>query len=164
MITQSNDHFSFLIVKEYLDNKKMIRSLLLLLSLIISITTAQNITARIYNPCTNNIDCGQGICDTNRTIGTCICFRGWTLALDGSNQCNYQQKSKLAAFLLSFFIGGLGADWFYLSVGNSGYIAAGVFKLLTLGGVGIWWLVDWIRILTNAFPDGHGVGLLEWSP
>lgn len=139
--------------------------IVVLLSLLISITTAQtNVTARIFNPCATNIDCNQGICDLNRTIPTCVCNRGWTLALDGSNQCTYQQKSKLAAFLLSFFIGGLGADWFYLSVGNSGYIAAGVFKLLTLGGIGIWWLVDWIRILTNAFPDGHGVSLLEWTP
>lgn len=131
----------------------------------ISITTAQqNLTARAFDPCTSNIDCGQGFCDRNRTIATCICNRGWTLARDGTNQCNYQQKSKLAAFLLSFFVGGFGADWFYLSVGNGGYIAAGVFKLLTLGGIGIWWLVDWIRILTNAFLDGQGVGLLEWSP
>ena len=138
--------------------------IVLLLSFLISLTTAQNITARAFNPCTNNIDCIQGICDRNRTIPTCICNRGWTLARDGTNQCTYQQKSKLAAFLLSFFMGGLGADWFYLSVGNGGYIAAGVFKLLTLGGIGIWWLVDWIRVLTNAFLDGQGVGLLEWSP
>ncbi len=142
----------------------MIPTVVVLLSLIISITTAQNGTARAFYPCTNNFECVQGVCDTNRTIGTCICYRGWTLARDGSNQCTYQQKSKLAAFLLSFFAGGLGADWFYLSVGNSGYIAAGVFKLLTLGGLGIWWLVDWIRILTNGFPDGQGVGLLEWIP
>ena len=29
-----------------------------------------------------------------------------------------------------------GADWFYLSAGSGGYIAAGVFKLLTFGGLG----------------------------
>jgi TM2 domain-containing membrane protein YozV len=139
--------------------------IVVLLSLLISITTAeQNITSRAFNPCVTNTDCNQGICDHNRTIATCVCNRGWTLALDGSNQCTYQQKSKLAAFLLSFFAGALGADWFYLSVGNGGYIAAGVFKLLTLGGIGIWWLVDWIRILTNSFLDGQGVGLLEWTP
>jgi TM2 domain-containing membrane protein YozV len=139
--------------------------IVVLLSLIISITTAQqNLTSRSFNPCTSNFDCVQGICDANGSSSICICNRGWSLARDGSNQCTYQQKSKLAAFLLSFFMGGLGADWFYLSVGNGGYIAAGVFKLLTLGGIGIWWLVDWIRVLTNAFLDGQGVGLLEWSP
>jgi TM2 domain-containing membrane protein YozV len=128
-------------------------------SVIISLTTAQQ-----TNACVTNADCGQGFCNTNMTVAVCVCNRGWTYARDGSNRCTYEQKSKLAAFLLSFFVGGLGADWFYLSVGNGGYIAAGVFKLLTLGGIGIWWLVDWIRILTNSFPDGQGVALLEWSP
>jgi TM2 domain-containing membrane protein YozV len=139
--------------------------IVLLLSFIISITTAQNISARAsFNPCVTNIDCVQGICNTNASFPVCICNRGWGLARDGSNICTYQKKSKLAAFLLSFFLGGLGADWFYLSVGNAGYIVAGVFKLLTLGGIGIWWLVDWIRILTNSFLDGQGVGLVEWNP
>lgn len=136
----------------------------ILFSLVISITTAQNITSRASSPCVTSADCLQGICNTNTTPAVCICVRGWTYGRDGATQCSYQQKSKLAAFLLSFFLGGLGADWFYLSVGNAGYIVAGVFKLLTLGGIGIWWLVDWIRILTNAFLDGQGVGLLEWSP
>ncbi|CAF1036800.1 unnamed protein product [Adineta steineri] len=139
-------------------------SIVIFFTFIISITTAQNITSRALTPCTTSTDCGQGICNTNTTPALCICNRGWSLARDGSNQCTYQQRSKLAAFLLSFFLGGLGADWFYLSVGNAGYIVAGVFKLLTLGGIGIWWLVDWIRILTNSFLDGQGVGLLEWSP
>ena len=44
--------------------------------------------------------------------------------------------SKLVAFLISLLAGILGADWFYLSAGDGGYIVAGVFKLLTLGGFG----------------------------
>ncbi|CAF5042852.1 unnamed protein product, partial [Rotaria sp. Silwood1] len=59
--------------------------------------------------------------------------------------------------------GVFGADWFYLAAGNGGYIAAGVFKLLTFGGLGIWALVDWIRVLTDSFPDGQGVSLQDWS-
>jgi hypothetical protein len=50
-----------------------------------------------------------------------------------------------------------------LSVGNGRYITAGVFKMLTLGGIGMWWFVDWIRILTNSFVDGQGIALLEWT-
>ncbi|CAF4260725.1 unnamed protein product, partial [Rotaria sordida] len=106
-------------------------TIIIFLSLTISITTAQQAS----NPCTRTSECGQGICDTNRTTPICICNRGWTYSRDGFERCTYQLKSKLAAFLLSFFAGGLGADWFYLSVGNSGYIAAGVFKLLSLGGL-----------------------------
>jgi len=41
----------------------------------------------------------------------------------------YERKSKLVAFLLSFFLGYLGADWFYLSQGQAGYIVAGLIKL-----------------------------------
>ena len=145
---------------------KTMLSILVFLSLSMTISSAQhsNVSIKSSDYCTSNIECVHGVCDRNRTFPLCICDRGWVLSRDGSDVCIYQQKSKLAAFLLSFFIGGFGADWFYLSVGNGGYIVAGVFKLLTLGGVGIWWLVDWIRILTNAFLDGQGVALLEWSP
>jgi len=69
------------------------------------------------------------------------------------------QYSKLAAFLVSFFVGVLGADWFYLSAGSAAYIVAGIFKLITAGGFGVWWLVDWIRVLADTFPDGNGISL-----
>lgn len=62
------------------------------------------------------------------------------------------------AFMASFFGGGVGADWFYLYTGgNGGYIAAGIFKLLTAGGFSLWWLVDWIRVLSFTFPDSRGI-------
>ena len=88
------------------------------------------------------------------------------------------KRSKLAAFLLSFFLGGFGADWFYLSRGDITYIMVGIIKLLLIGyqegmekcfgpcswivglGVILWWVVDWARVLTNNFPDGNGLELL----
>ena len=112
--------------------------------------------------CTSNADCGSnGVCATSTS--TCNCTKANYVTVQSDKPCAYEQKSKLTAFLLSFFLGGFGADWFYLSAGNGGYIAAGVFKLLTLGGAGIWALVDWIRILANAFPDGKGVSLQDWK-
>lgn len=85
--------------------------------------------------CTLDSQCGNGQCIGKPEI--CVCNSGF-ISVDGV--CNYEQKSKLVAFLLSFLIGGTGADWFYLyrDGGSGGYIAAGVFKLLTLGGFGIW--------------------------
>lgn len=77
--------------------------------------------------------------------------------------CTYQLKSKLTAFLLSFFVGIFGIDWFYLSVSNVVYIILGILKLITVGGLGIWWLVDWIRLLANAFDDGNGMPLQDWA-
>eukprot|EP01127_Copromyxa_protea_P004866 TRINITY_DN14694_c0_g1_i1.p1 TRINITY_DN14694_c0_g1~~TRINITY_DN14694_c0_g1_i1.p1 ORF type:complete len:172 (+),score=23.69 TRINITY_DN14694_c0_g1_i1:62-577(+) len=87
----------------------------------------------------------------------CLCHTGW-VHYDGI--CDYEQRPQLNAFMASFFGGLVGADWFYLfNGGNGGYIVAGIFKLLTLGGCGIWWLVDWIRVLTFTFPDSRGVNL-----
>jgi len=54
-------------------------------------------------------------------------------------------KSQLTATLLCFFLGGLGIHRFYL-----GYTWQGVVQLLTLGGFGIWALIDFIRILTGS--------------
>ena len=51
-------------------------------------------------------------------------------------------KSQLVAFLLCFFLGGLGIHRFYL-----GYTWQGVVQLLTGGGCGIWVLIDFIRII-----------------
>lgn len=59
-------------------------------------------------------------------------------------------KSQLTATLLCFFLGGLGIHRFYL-----GYTWQGIVQLLTLGGLGIWALIDFIRILTGSLqPKG----------
>ena len=51
---------------------------------------------------------------------------------------------QIVALLLAFFVGGLGIHRFYL-----GYTWQGVVQLLTLGGCGIWSLIDFIRILVG---------------
>lgn len=60
-------------------------------------------------------------------------------------------KSQLTAVLLAFFLGGLGIHRFYL-----GYTWQGVVQLLTLGGLGIWALIDFIRILTGDLKPKNG--------
>lgn len=113
-------------------------------------------------PCEGSDQCFQGTCTPyNATTSFCVCDRSY-ITKDGDNVCSYHQKSELVAFLLSLFVGGVGADWFYLAEGNGVYIFAGVAKLLTVGGFGIWWLVDWIRILCGDFHDGQGVPLVPF--
>ena len=59
--------------------------------------------------------------------------------------------------LLCVFLGVFGAHRFY--VGKTG---TGVLQLVTLGGLGIWMLVDLILILTGQFRDADGRQLTEW--
>ncbi|MFZ6051224.1 TM2 domain-containing protein [Halocola ammonii] len=51
-------------------------------------------------------------------------------------------KSQVVAAVLCFFLWGLAIHRFYL-----GYVGIGILQILTLGGCGIWALVDFIRIL-----------------
>ncbi|HMQ48777.1 MAG TPA: TM2 domain-containing protein [Saprospiraceae bacterium] len=60
-------------------------------------------------------------------------------------------KSQLVALLLVVFVGGLGIHRFYL-----GYTTIGIIQLLTLGGCGIWALIDLIRIITGDLGPADG--------
>lgn len=60
-------------------------------------------------------------------------------------------KSFPIAVTLSFVVGLLGIDRFYL-----GYIGLGVIKLLTLGGIGVWWIIDLALISTGNLNPANG--------
>jgi TM2 domain-containing membrane protein YozV len=72
----------------------------------------------------------------------------------GYGQGLKSNKSFLVTWLLSLFLGVLGVDRFYL-----GKIGTGILKLITLGGIGIWALVDLILVLTNKTRDRQGNAL-----
>ncbi len=136
--------------------------------------------------CISDRDCRmRGWCKD----GDCICEKGW-ITWYNSGQCSYKQSSKMMAFILSFLVGSAGVDWFVLSRRDSLYILCGILKLLISAGcciwsplaarsksknattaasclsvsltliAFIWWLIDWIRILFNNFPDGNGASLV----
>ncbi|MAF21095.1 MAG: hypothetical protein CMP26_00650 [Roseibacillus sp.] len=68
------------------------------------------------------------------------------------------EKKILPAFMMCFFVGFLGIHRFY--VGKTG---SGIAQILTLGGLGIWVLIDWIMIMCGSFKDSEGKPLTEWT-
>jgi|GEM_PF-2097269 len=66
-------------------------------------------------------------------------------------QAPLAEKSKGTAAVLAFFLGALGIHRFYL-----GYSWQGVVQLLTAGGLGIWFIVDFVRILMGKLKPKTG--------
>ncbi|HOJ45267.1 MAG TPA: TM2 domain-containing protein [Bacilli bacterium] len=63
----------------------------------------------------------------------------------------YSEKTGLVTLLLCFFLGTLGMHRFYV-----GKIGTGLLQLFTLGGFGIWVLIDFIMIILGSFTDKDG--------
>ena len=61
------------------------------------------------------------------------------------------EKDWLTTLLLCIFLGGLGVHRFY-----AGKIGTRILQLITVGGCGIWTLVDLIMIITGSFKDKDG--------
>lgn len=66
----------------------------------------------------------------------------------------FSEKEWIVALLLSFLLGYLGVDRFYL-----GQVWLGVLKLVSIGGFGIWWIIDLVMIATGSMRDRDGLPL-----
>jgi TM2 domain-containing membrane protein YozV len=67
-------------------------------------------------------------------------------------------KRILPAFLLCFLFGYFGAHRFY--VGKTG---TAILMICTLGGLGIWMMIDMVLIIVGAFTDENGVKITQWT-
>lgn len=76
-----------------------------------------------------------------------------------SDDDSVSPRSRLTTQLLAIFLGFAGVHRFY-----AGKIGTGLGMLFSLGGLGVWWLVDIILIATGAFRDAEGRLILEWEP
>ncbi len=65
-------------------------------------------------------------------------------------------KKKVTVLLLAIFLGAIGVHRFY-----TGHTMTGLIQLLTLGGCGIWALLDIITIATGGFKDAIGRPLAD---
>ena len=63
-------------------------------------------------------------------------------------------KKFVPAVLLCFFLGTLGVHRFYL-----GKIWTGLLMLITLGGLGIWAIIDLVLLVVGSMKDKNGLPL-----
>jgi len=88
------------------------------------------------------------------SVGTFTDKDDLTLRQNPPSTLEVSEKSKTPAILLCFFLGFLGLHRFY-----AGKIPTGTLMLVTLGGLGIWQLIDLITIILGAFKDKKGLPL-----
>jgi TM2 domain len=68
-------------------------------------------------------------------------------------------KSRGVATALAALLGPFGAHRFY-----TGKTGTGVLMIVTLGGLGLWWLYDLIVVAAGDFRDVDGRRLSRWDP
>lgn len=69
-----------------------------------------------------------------------------------------RQRHFLILFFFSFMWGTFGVDRFYMGLYGSGFL-----KLITLGGLGLWTLTDFIVVMTGTFKDKEGRVALQFD-
>lgn len=94
--------------------------------------------------------CGKEIHETATNCPHCGATQGAAVANGG----NVSEKEWLTTLLLAIFLGGFGIHRFY-----TGKTGTAIVQLLTLGGCGIWTLIDIIMIVTGSFKDAQGLSL-----
>ena len=70
----------------------------------------------------------------------------------------FSPRVRLVALLFCVLLGVFGVHRFYV-----GKIGTGILMLLTLGGLGVWIMVDLILIAVGSFRDKEGRRVFRWT-
>ena len=92
--------------------------------------------------------CSEQISDIDLICEHCNSKQNFTVVSSNNSRKN---SEGVIAFFVCFFFGVFGLHRF-----RYGKIGTGILMLLTLGGLGIWWLIDLIRIAIGHFTDAQG--------
>jgi hypothetical protein len=91
-------------------------------------------------------ECGKNISDSATSCPHCGAKQ------KHSSSTKEKKVNWTLTLIMSIIFGGIGVDRFIM-----GHIGLGILKLITLGGCGIWWLVDLILIASK-----HKFEDIEW--
>lgn len=97
-------------------------------------------------------ECGRQISSQAHTCPYC----GRPMGYNNTQEANTHDPNRskydwLTTLLLCLFLGEFGIHSFY-----TGKTLIGVAQLLTAGGCGIWWVIDFIMIIVGSFRDDEG--------
>lgn len=95
-------------------------------------------------------ECGEIILQKAEICPKCGVRQANSTANDLSAKAE-QNNRWIISLLLCWFFGVLGVHRFY-----TGHTAIGIIQLLTLGGCGIWALIDFILIAAGSYKDAQG--------
>ncbi len=102
--------------------------------------------------------CGKELHDSAVTCPSCGAVQIQSQAQPQAQAGSVSDKRILPAAILCFFFGVFGAHRFY--VGKTG---SAIAQLLTIGGLGVWAMVDLIILVFGAFTDGAGRKITLWT-
>ncbi len=67
-------------------------------------------------------------------------------------------KNRLIALLLCLFLGWAGGHRFYVNK-----VGTGILMLFTMGGFGIWYMIDLVLIISGTFKDKDDLAVTTWQ-
>ena len=76
---------------------------------------------------------------------------GWGDLDKAPSNSEPSDKDFVITLLICVFLGGLGVHRFFVDK-----MGTGALMLVTFGGLGIWWIIDIILIVTGSFEDSEG--------
>lgn len=83
-----------------------------------------------------------------------LLIKEWIAVGDGPTS----PKNRLVMVILCYLTGPLGLHRIYIGRERSGFI-----MMFTAGGLGIWWLIDMIRVLGGSLTDGENLPIVKWD-